>query len=250
MKPTLKDKDSEWKLDRNELLTHRAHRTVVEPKPLCLLPSPPGLDLLFFLAMPGKEKYPELTGPPEVAHCRPEQLLRGANKWMVWWDCQNCRERISDHRTGEPAARYYSLPPRRLTPGFDPLRGLTTVKAKKMMERPPTPPLDRQSAQNFRNPKEQTKFTAEEERVLAAAREILNKEVRQQQPTCAAPAPQTSQSSSSTAKRAAPAPPVPNDPMEEEFHHVMTDAEILRQCQEMETLAARLRASLGRPNPL
>ena len=197
-----------------------------------------------------KAKFPAMSGPPDIAHCSPSQLMRGGNRHMSWWDCSGCQERISDQRVNDEAV-YYSVPPCALSPNWDPLQALQPKEKKALKEakRAPTPPLDKKAAAAFREVKQEPRFTTEQEQVLAAARQILREA---QQPTSAA------SSGVHRAPKAAPRAPKRNaenpkpefdsmsqDAEDQDYAHVMTNQEILAQLAAMDQMAERLRRSLG-----
>ena len=229
----------------------------------------------------GKAKYPCIgTTAPTIPHCAPAQLLRGGNKWMMWWDCSGCLERITDMKVlGEDnAPRYYSVPPCRLSPNYDPL--VPKIPKSQTMTSAP-PPLS--AAEQARQVKEPVKYSIEQEQILAAARAILLESGVSVPGTPLTPLSRAvpgapppfipGVASSSYASPAAPSPASPkrnirpakrnfmthdHDPMaveipvpegndHEAYEVLQTDEDILKQLAALEEITSRLKGTLKNP---
>jgi hypothetical protein len=198
-----------------------------------------------------KEKYPTLgSTPPEIPHCKAENLEKGGNRHMQWWDCEGCFARIMDLKT-QPGNDiiYYSVPPCKLSPNYDPLVHRVTPKQAKALD---TPPLCKKDLE-FRRVQEPPRYTPQEEEVLKAARRILREsgtdldDMKKNKPTSNSGQPSAPRTQS--VKREAPRS---EDSMEEDGYvnvpgrqsAASTDAQLLAQIHALEEAAAHLKANL------
>jgi hypothetical protein len=114
----------------------------------------------------GKEKFPELQGPPEFPHTLEENLKRGANQSTVWWDCKTCNNRVVETKKSTMISKYFAVPACSGTPGAN--KQLKAPVPSTLKQELQTPPL-------WRKPQKEKDYTAEEQEVLDKAREILEK---------------------------------------------------------------------------
>jgi hypothetical protein len=98
----------------------------------------------------GKAKYPPLGPvPPEVPHCAPNQVKKGNNVYMHWWDCVGCHHRIVEYSLTKNEWTYFAVPPCPLSPNYVP--DVPIPKAK-MMTVPPLARSQMDNPQMYLNP--------------------------------------------------------------------------------------------------
>ena len=112
------------------------------------------------------------TLPPPVEHCAADQLLRGGNAYMVWWDRSKCFHRIMDISLKKPEeTNYYAVPPCPISPNYHPGVPAPPLKVKKEV-RLPTPPLNGGQSRVQTGQGNQG-YSSEDRVILQEARKIL-----------------------------------------------------------------------------